>query len=176
MHTRTRSHLHAPSAPCALTAKSAANAHHRLWLLGAHTILLAGLLHAVLPVAAFGQAPRDFYIRSELSNGTFNGYHQISKRSKPGFVKVTYCDQAFWVRPSTVLWTETEASAGRNLIVERNRQDDREVLCQSPQLQVTIEDLDIKKAELDEMRSRNSPVNLRPNRMRVISEAFKGFK
>ncbi|MFD1694212.1 hypothetical protein [Roseibium aestuarii] len=168
-----------------LSAATAACAHPNaaapalMGRLLAITLTACAALILAAPPAPANETPQidsDFYIRSENSNGSFNGYQQISQTKRPGFVKVSYCGETYWVRPATVLWTETEAEAGRTLTVERNEASDRAIVCQSPQLQVKLEDLGLSKGELAEIRRNNSGVNMKASRMRVIRDAFQGFK
>lgn len=118
----------------------------------------------------------EYYIRSEKRDGDFNGYQQLKSRKAPGFVRVTYCDRTFWVRPATVLWTETEAEAGRKLTVEESWFNSTEVLCYAPEQQVGVKDLGLNPAELKQLRANNSPLNMKSSRIHVIRDAFKRFK
>lgn len=145
------------------------------------SVLVATLAIQILALstwtAAHAQAATaSFFIRSHKADGTFHGYHEILREKRPGFVEVRYCDQTFYVRPTTVLWTEREAEAGRQMAVELNRADDREILCTTPEAQVQLEDLGMKKARIRELRGNNEPLNMRSSRMHVIRDAFKGFK
>lgn len=118
--------------------------------------------------------PDDFYIRSTSRSGQFHGYHQILAEPQKGFIKAVYCDRAFWVQKDTVIWTQFEAQAGRKLVVEANDINERRVLCENPQNQVTLEDLGLNDLELARLRQEKDGVG--GNRLKIIGEAFKGFK
>ncbi|MEJ8476787.1 hypothetical protein [Roseibium algae] len=131
---------------------------------------------AEIVYAQTGDISDDFYIRSQLDTGKFNGYHQILTEPKEGYVQAIYCDKTFWVRKLTVLWTEDEAKAGRKLVVEENKKDNRKVFCEDPNRQVTLESIGMSDKEITQLREARSGQDVRPSRMNVISDAFKGFK
>ncbi|MHA7772868.1 hypothetical protein [Roseibium sp. M-1] len=126
--------------------------------------------------AGIATAQSDFYIRSQYSNGTFTGYHEILTEPKEGYYEARYCDRIFWVSSGTVIWTEEEAAAGRSLIVEENIGDNRNPLCTDYTSFATLEDLGLKKKEIDQIRRRAEPLDMQSSRIRTIRDAFKQFK
>lgn len=118
----------------------------------------------------------DYHIRSADSSGRFNSSHEILPKQEEGYLKAVYCDQVFWVRINTVLWTEQEARAGRRMIIENNALKGRKPICKDPEKYVTLDSLKLNEREVERMRSESSPKSVRPNRLRTIREAFKDFK
>lgn len=136
---------------------------------------------AVLAAGGLGQtgsalAQSDFYIRSQYSNGTFTGFHEILTEPKEGYHEARYCDRTFWVSSTTVVWTEEEAEAGRKLIVEENIGSNRRTVCADYSDFATLDDLGLKKKEVEQIRNRNEPLDMKSSRIRVIRDAFKQFK
>jgi len=136
---------------------------------------------AVLVVGGFGQtgsasAQSDFYIRSQYTNGTFTGFHEILAKPKEGYHEARYCDRIFWVSETTVIWTEEEAAAGRSLIVEENVGSDRHTVCADYADFATLDDIGLKKREVEQIRNRNEPLDMKSSRIRIIRDAFKQFK
>ncbi|WP_213215079.1 hypothetical protein [Roseibium polysiphoniae] len=134
-------------------------------------VILSGPVQAQMPVSA-----GDYYIRSQQPSGTFFGYHQVMTEPKTGYVRAVYCNTIFWVRKSTVLWTENEAKAGRHLFIEMNLNGDRKLICADPDEQVRLEDLGMKEAEVRRFRNSNGQLDQKKSRMNVLSEAFKQRK
>ncbi|WP_298963151.1 hypothetical protein [uncultured Roseibium sp.] len=124
--------------------------------------------------AAYAQG--DFYIRSDHSNGGFNGSHEILTLPKKGYHEARYCDRTFWVSSGTVVWTEEEVAAGRSLIVEENIGAERRVVCSDYSAFATLEDLGLKKREIEQIRRRNEPLDMKSTRLRTIRDAFSQFK
>lgn len=138
--------------------------------------LLTGLLAGTLWFSGSASAQGDFYIRSQYSNGTFTGFHEILTKPKEGYHQARYCDRTFWVSSTTVIWTEEEAAAGRKLIVEENIGSDRRTVCADYAAFATLDDLGLKKREVEQIRGRNEPVDMKSSRIRIIRDAFKQFK
>ncbi|MEP3047826.1 MAG: hypothetical protein ABJL55_18795 [Roseibium sp.] len=128
----------------------------------------------VLAGSAYGQG--DFYIRAQHSNGTFSGFHEILTQPKDGYYEAQYCDRTFWVSSNTVIWTEEQVTAGQTLILEENLGTTRKVVCSDSTAFASLEDLGLKKREVERIRSKNAPLDMKSSRIRTISEAFKQFK
>lgn len=126
--------------------------------------------------AGSATAQGDFYIRSQYSNGTFTGFHEILTQPKEGYYEARYCDRTFWVSSGTVVWTEEEAAAGRSLIVEENIGTTRTPLCTDYADFATLEDLGLKKQEIEQIRRKAEPLDMQSSRIRIIRDAFKQFK
>lgn len=120
------------------------------------------------------QPAGDYFIRSQTKTGEFNGYQQILTRKKDGYYSATYCRRQFWVRKLTVLWTETEASAGHKLYVERASIGKRTLICKDPNLQVNLNDIGLSEEEITFLRTQNTSHAMKPSRMKIISKAFHG--
>lgn len=121
-------------------------------------------------------AQSDFYIRSLYANGGFNGSHEILMEPKEGYYAARYCDRTFWVSSSTVVWTEQQAAAGRLLVLEENVGPDRRIVCQDYAAFATLEDLGLKRKEIEKIRNNNEPLDMKSGRIRTIRDAFKQFK
>ncbi|MEM9635814.1 MAG: hypothetical protein AAGA50_31125 [Pseudomonadota bacterium] len=124
--------------------------------------------------SAFAQG--DFYIRSQYSNGSFTGFHEILTSPKEGYFEARYCDQIFWVSSNTVIWTEEQSAAGRTLILEENKGASRRVVCADNTAFATLDDLGLKPKEVEKIRRRNEPLDMKSSRLRTIRDAFKQFK
>ncbi|MEP4767873.1 MAG: hypothetical protein ABJY83_08195 [Roseibium sp.] len=131
-------------------------------------------LTASLAGTAYGQG--DFYIRAQYANGTFSGFHEILTRPKDGYHKAHYCDRPFWVTSNTVIWTEEQVAAGQTLILEENMGSSRKTVCADSTSFATLEDIGLKKKEVERIRRKNAPLDMKSSRIRTISEAFKQFK
>ncbi|GAA0781074.1 hypothetical protein E1180_20510 [Roseibium denhamense] len=119
---------------------------------------------------AFAQG--DFYIRSQHSNGTFTGFHEILPVPKQGYHKAEYCGRTFWVSSTTVMWTEEEVEAGRTLILEENLGTTRRTVCADSTSFATLDDLGLKAREVESLRGDTGFTDTK-TRLRNISEAFK---
>lgn len=137
---------------------------------------LAALSAGGIVPAGTALAQGDFYIRSQYSNGTFTGFHEILTKPKEGYHQARYCDRTFWVSSTTVVWTEEEAAAGRKLILEENFGGNRKTVCADYGSFATLDDLGLKKQEVEQIRNRNEPLDMKSSRIRVIRDAFKQFK
>lgn len=124
--------------------------------------------------AAFSQG--DYYIRAQHADGAFSGSHEILTIRKAGYHEARYCDRNFWVSSGTVAWTEEQSAAGQTLILEMNHGDEREVICADADKFATLDDLGLKKREVERMRRKSRPADTKANRLRNISDAFKQFK
>ncbi|MTI45753.1 hypothetical protein JM93_00618 [Roseibium hamelinense] len=122
-------------------------------------------------------APRgDYYMRSEHTNGAFNGIHQLLTQPRPGYIRAVYCDRAFYVSTTTVLWSEQEAEAGRRLVIESNYGRGRELFCEPEAAMLKAENLGISPAEVEEIREEEDPPTDMRNRLRTIRDAFKDYQ
>lgn len=139
-------------------------------------LILAASMLTSFSLAGEAIAQGDFYIRSQYSNGTFTGFHEILTRPKDGYHEARYCDRTFWVSSGTVIWTEEEAAAGRRLILEENVGSDRRIVCSDYADFATLDDLGLKKAEVERIRGKNEPRDMQSGRIRIIRDAFKQFK
>lgn len=135
-------------------------------------VFTTSILLTTLPAFAQG----DFYIRSQNASGKFSGFHEILTKPKKGYYKAKYCDQVFWVSANTVSWTEREAAAGRNLVVEKSAGLTRTQICTDYGSFAKLEDLGIKKRKVEQIRRKNEPVDMQSSRLRTIREAFKQYK
>lgn len=141
--------------------------------------LVAVLALSIQCEFAFAEAltPReDLYIRSEHRDGEFHGAQQILAEPQEGFFEVSYCGRSFWVRGTTVMWTEKEAKAGRRLLIENDAGEGRVVVCDRAEEYVKLEDLNLRQWQKDLMETGQDPMTSKPSRLRVISEAFQSFK
>ncbi|MES0881984.1 hypothetical protein [Roseibium sp. SCP14] len=127
-----------------------------------------------LPGASFAQG--DFYIRSQYSNGSFTGFHEILTSPKEGYYEARYCDRTFFVSSTTVVWTEEQNAAGRTLILEENKGASRKVVCADNTAFATLDDLGLQPKEVEKIRRRNEPLDMKSSRIRTIRDAFKQFK
>jgi hypothetical protein len=137
---------------------------------------LTALGAGCLVQAGIAAAQGDFYIRSQFSNGTFTGFHEILTQPEEGYYEARYCDRTFWVSSGTVIWTEQEAAAGRNLIVEENIGATRTAVCTDYTAFATLEDLGLQKKEIEQIRRKSEPLDMQSSRIRTIRDAFKQFK
>ncbi|MCV0427479.1 MAG: hypothetical protein K5905_18630 [Roseibium sp.] len=124
--------------------------------------------------AAFGQG--DYYIRSQHSNGSFTGSHEILTSPKKGFYQARYCDRAFWVSSNTVIWTEEQTAEGRRLILEENLGAGRQVVCADNTAFATLDDLGLAPGEIERIRRDYGATDMKSSRLRTIRDAFKQFK
>ena len=139
----------------------------------------AVVLFLMMTVGAEAQlsAPEgDYYIRSLDPGGRFNGIQAILTQPEEGYHKAVYCDTSFWVRRSTVAWTEREAEAGRHLVIINETHKKPAVYCADPEHYVRLEDLGLKKHEILKERGNGGAIDMQSSRLRTISEAFKNFK
>jgi hypothetical protein len=139
-------------------------------------LVFAALTGAGITLATGALAQSDFYIRSQYTDGSFTGSHEILTKPKEGYHSARYCDRTFWVSSNTVIWTEEEAAAGRKLILEENIGPDRRIVCADYAAFATLEDLGLKRREVEQIRRKADPLDMKSSRIRTISEAFKQFK
>ncbi|MBO6511644.1 MAG: hypothetical protein JJ866_14045 [Roseibium sp.] len=123
---------------------------------------------------ALGQS--DFYIRSMYADGSFVGSHEVLAKPKEGYYEARYCDRTFWVPSSTVIWTEEQTAAGMALVLEENINSETHVVCSDNQAFATLDDLGLKKKEVEQIRNERDRSGIRTNRLRTIRDAFKQFK
>lgn len=135
---------------------------------------LAALAAAVQ--AGPGYAQSDFYIRSQHSNGSFTGSHEILTAPRTGYHKASYCDRTFWVTTTTVAWTEEEVTAGRTLILEENVGTSRTIVCTDNKAFASLDDLGLKQREIEALRDVDGTRKTRASRLHNIRDAFKQFK
>lgn len=114
-------------------------------------LLVVFIAVSVLPVAAVAQTAaqtagqpqaEEFHIISR-DNGRFRGSHVVLRREQQGFMAVEYCGSQFWVRPTTVAWTQKEADDGFELNLESNTSGRWQAVCRNPHKQVTVQDLNL---------------------------------
>ncbi|MEH0073122.1 hypothetical protein V6L76_00850 [Pannonibacter sp. Pt2] len=84
----------------------------------------------------------EFHIISR-ENGRFRGSHVVLRREQQGFVAVEYCGSTFWVRPTTVAWTQKEAEDGYELNLESSANGRWQAVCRDPHTQVKVQDLNL---------------------------------
>ncbi|MES0808966.1 hypothetical protein ABLO27_05755 [Roseibium sp. SCPC15] len=130
----------------------------------------------VLALTSSSLAQGDFYIRSQYSNGTFTGFHEILTSPEDGYYEARYCDRTFFVSSNTVIWTEEQNAAGRTLILEENKGSSRRVVCADNNAFATLDDLGLKPKEVEKIRQRNEPLDMKSSRIQTIRDAFKQFK
>ncbi|NBN62112.1 hypothetical protein GWI72_05810 [Microvirga tunisiensis] len=111
------------------------------------SLFLALVVTAPPQATAELSTQEEFHIISRDKMNRFRGSHQLLRRPQDGFVQVLYCDQVYWVRPQTVAWTEREAERGFGLAIETNRGNGWRPVCQDPQAQVTLKDLNLSPRE-----------------------------
>lgn len=137
---------------------------------------LTVVLMACTGFAGASFAKSDFYIRSQFSDGKFTGYHEILTKPKPGYHRVSYCNRAFWVSSTTVIWTEEQDAAGQTLVLEENDGSSRKIICKDNAAFATLDDLGLSKREVAKIRAANEPLDMKSSRLRTIRDAFKQFK
>lgn len=118
---------------------------------------LAGVILAVFiavslwPVTASAQTATqtagqqqsgEFHIISR-DKGRFRGSHVVLRREQQGFMAVEYCGSQFWVRPTTVAWTQKEADDGFELNLESNTSGRWQAVCRNPHKHVKVQDLNL---------------------------------
>ncbi len=96
----------------------------------------------------------------------------VLRREHQGFVAVEYCGSKFWVRPTTVAWTQKEADDGFELNLESNANGRWQAVCRNPQEQVKIEDLNLPAHV--ERGLTGDPAPPREFRFQEIRRAFTG--
>lgn len=133
------------------------------------------LLPAVV-LAGSSYAQSDFYIRSQHINGGFTGSHEILTNPRKGYYEAQYCDRTFWVTSTTVAWTEEEVSAGRTLVLEENFGASRTIVCSDNKAFASLDDLGLKKREIEHLRETKGNFQTRASRLHNIRDAFKQFK
>ncbi|WP_305988129.1 hypothetical protein [Roseibium sp. MMSF_3544] len=94
-------------------------------------------------LAASLPQPGDVYLISRDHNGRFLGSHKLFRDRSPDMKQVTYCAQAYFVRGSTIAWTQIEAERGNVIHVEFNFGRGWRPICASPEKQVTLADIGI---------------------------------
>lgn len=130
----------------------------------------------VMLVSGHGPAQADYYIRSQHPGGTFTGSHEILESPKSGYLQARYCERTFWVRPTTVAWSEEEVAAGRTLVLEENSGSTRTALCADTKAFARLEDLGLEQREIDSLRASDAPYQTRASRLHTIRDAFKQYK
>jgi len=125
---------------------------------------------------AHGQS--DFYIRSQYSDGSFTGSHEILAEPKKGYLEAQYCNITFWVSSGTVAWTEAEVKAGRSLVLEEDGGAGavRRIICADYSAFAKLDDLDLKPWEIRQIRGRGDSSQVKSSRIHTIRDAFKNFK
>ena len=105
--------------------------------------LLAALCAATVSHADSLPKPGDYYLISRDHAGKFLGSHKLFKHKSTGMKQVTYCGNAYFVRDSSVAWTELEAEFGHIVHVEFNFGKGWRPICANPEREVTLADLGI---------------------------------
>ncbi len=120
------------------------------------------------------QIPRvgDFFLISRHDDGSFSGSHKLLVKPHEGYRKVRYCDRTFYVIPYTVAWTELETENSRVVNVEYNRGKGWQIVCQHPERQVTLRDLNINIDATQVTRDYSNSAAHRAERFKAISNAF----
>ncbi len=127
-------------------------------------------------MAGSSHAQSDFYIRSQYSNGTFTGSHEILSSPRKGYYQAQYCDRTFWVTSTTVAWTEEQVEAGRSLILEEDFGSTRTILCSDNKAFASLNDLGLSKREVEVLREPRGEMQTRASRLHTIRDAFKQYK
>lgn len=131
---------------------------------------------AAVFLAGSSYAQSDFYIRSQYSNGTFTGSHEILSAPRQGYYQAQYCDRTFWVTSTTVAWTEEQVEAGRSLILEEDFGASRTILCSDNKAFASLNDLGLTKREVEALREPKGEMQTRASRLHTIRDAFKQYK
>lgn len=105
--------------------------------------LLATLCAATVSHADSLPKPGDYYLISRDHSGKFLGSHKLFKKGSADLKQVTYCGNEYFVRESSVAWTELEAEFGRTVHVEFNFGKGWRPICANPEREVTLADLGI---------------------------------
>lgn len=111
-------------------------------------ILRLATLLALLCAATSSHAdslpkPGDYYLISRDHAGKFLGSHKLFKNASADTKQVTYCGNEYFVRDSSVAWTELEAEFGHTVHVEFNFGKGWRPICAHPEREVTLADLGI---------------------------------
>ena len=113
----------------------------------------------------------DYYLRSILRSGKLNGAHEISPVPLKGLIKTSFCNREFWMRDTTVLWSDTELKEGRSLVIIQETSDGRRTVCNNASDYVAS---NVKKLPPSLREAKiGGPTR---SRLNVISDAFKDFK
>jgi len=112
----------------------------------------------------------DYYMRSSIDTGKFNGSHEVSTVPLDGYYKTSFCNIRFWMRGTTVAWSEEEVAAGRQLIIIQETENGRRTVCRNAGQYVAA---NMKRLPKKYKSTIEGP---KRSRLNVIGEAFKGFK
>ncbi|WP_306144070.1 hypothetical protein [Roseibium sp. MMSF_3412] len=105
--------------------------------------LLAALCVATVSHADSLPKPGDYYLISRDHAGKFIGSHKLFKNESADTKRVSYCGNEYFVRDSSVAWTELEAEFGHIVHVEFNFGKGWRPICANPEREVTLADLGI---------------------------------
>ncbi|MEL7529516.1 MAG: hypothetical protein AAFN16_27400, partial [Pseudomonadota bacterium] len=126
--------------------------------------LLAALCAATVSHADSIPKPGDYYLISRDHSGKFLGSHKLFKKESADLKQVTYCGHEYFVRESSVAWTELEAEFGRIVHVEFNFGKGWRPICAHPEREVTLADLGITMDAREVLANRCEPVCRRGTR------------
>lgn len=87
--------------------------------------------------------PGDFYLISRDQAGKFLGSHKLFRHQSADLKQVTYCGNEYFVRDSSVAWTELQAEFGHVVHVEFNFGKGWRPICANPEREVTLADIGI---------------------------------
>lgn len=104
---------------------------------------LAALCAATASHADSLPKPGDYYLISRDHAGKFLGSHKLFKEESDETKQVTYCGREYFVRDSSVAWTELEAEFGHVVHVEFNFGKGWRPICANPEREVTLADIGI---------------------------------
>lgn len=126
-----------------------------------YALLAAATLMSLSPAQAGGiPKPGDFYLISRDRSGLFVGSHKLYLKHTNGLKPVRYCNRPYFVRSSSVAWTQVETELGRNVQIEFNFGRGWRPICERPQDQVALEDIGIEmsaKEFLQQMAAEDRP-------------------
>ncbi|MET1415684.1 hypothetical protein ABVF61_25665 [Roseibium sp. HPY-6] len=87
--------------------------------------------------------PGDYFLISRDAAGQFVGSHKLFKDFAPDMQEVTYCASDYYVRSSSVAWTQLEVERGNVVHVEYNFGRGWRPICANPEQEVTLRDVGV---------------------------------
>lgn len=95
----------------------------------------------------------DYFLIARNTSGSFIGSHKVFTKLSVGTRKVQYCAYSYYVRGSTIAWSQIEARRGHIIRLEYNSGRGWRPICASPEQQVTLKDIGVKLSPQDYLNS-----------------------